>query len=330
MYMLDTGTTYRILLILFLFQSLWSRGQETDSINILDYSDKFLLRVYTISKSNSLTIENQLSEKALRLRPNGATNLGIGFNYKRFGLGLAFNTPTSSESERKYGKTKRLDIQGSMYGKKIGGDGFFQAYKGYYNENPEDFTEWNEDVQPQLTNMRVLSIGVVGFYLFNSDRYSYRAAFVRDEIQLKSAGSFLLGVFGNYDESKTDNGFIPEELPDSIRNNINIKEFTNLAIGVSAGYAHNFVIKDKFIFGIAVLPGFGYQKVGVEELDGTKGTEEQPAAQLLTRVGLGYEHKYFFIGLTGSVNFRNIEFGPYDFRLATEQFRFILGKRFDF
>lgn len=330
MNMLDTGTTYRILLISLLLQGPSSRGQESDSTYILDYSDKFLLRVYTISKSNSLTIENQLVEKGLRLRPNGATNLGIGFNYKRFGLGLAFNTPISANSERKFGKTQRLDIQGSLYGRKVGGDGFFQAYKGYYNENPEDFTDWSGDVQPQLPNMRVLSLGVVGFYLFNSHRYSYRAAFVRDEIQLKSAGSFLLGVFGNYDESKTDNGFIPEELPDSISNNINIREFTNLAIGFSAGYAHNFVIKDKIIFGIAVLPGFGYQKVSVVELDGSKGTEEQPAAQLLARMGLGYEHKYFFLGLTGSVNFRNIEFGPYDFRLATEQFRFILGKRFDF
>lgn len=329
MHLRNSGLAFKVLLLFFLWQSPSGIGQEVDSIHILDYSNKLLIRVYTISKSNSLTIDNELVEKELRLRPNGGTNLGIGFNYKRFGLGLAFNTPISAESERKFGKTKRLDIQGSLYGKKVGGDGFFQVYKGYYNENPEDFTDWSGDVQPQLPNMRVLSLGVVGFYLFNSDRYSYRAAFVRDEIQLKSAGSFLLGVFGNYDESKTDNGFIPEELPDSIRSNINIKEFTNLAIGVSAGYAHNFVIKDKFIFGIAVLPGFGYQNVSIVELDGTRGREEQPAAQMLARAALGYEHKHFFIGLTGSVNFRNIDFGPYDFRLATEQFRFVLGKRFD-
>ena len=126
MHRLKTGLPFRILLILFLFQSPWSRGQETDTTNILDFSNKFLLRVYTISKSNSLTIENQLVEKALKLRPNGATNLGIGFNYKRFGLGLAFNTPISAESERRFGKTQRLDIQGSMYGRKVGGDGFFR------------------------------------------------------------------------------------------------------------------------------------------------------------------------------------------------------------
>jgi hypothetical protein len=322
-------TIFKLLVLIAGLQIAVMTAQEPDTTNILDLSDKFLIRIYTISKSNSLTIENELAGKALELLPNGQTNLGVGFNYKRIGLGVAFNTPISSESNRKYGKTKRLDIQGSMYGDKVGADGFFQLYKGYYNTNPGDFTEWSGDVQPQISNMRVLSVGLIGFYLFNSDTYSYRAAFVRDEVQRKSAGSFLLGVFGNYDESKTDNGFIPEEFPDNIRTTIDIREFTNLAIGVSAGYAHNFAIREKFIFGVAVIPGFGYQRVSILAIDGSPGKEDQPAAQLLTRVALGYEHRYFYLGITGSVNFRNIDFTPYDFRLATEQIRFIIGKRFD-
>jgi hypothetical protein len=305
-------------------------AQEADSIRILDFSDKFLLRIYTITKANSLSIVNREENRTIDLLPNGTTNIGVGFNYKRIGLGLAFSPPKSDESNRRFGKTQRFDVQGSMYSNTFGADGYFQLYKGYYNSNPEDFIEWDSDVFPQLPSMRVLSLGAIGFYIFNSKKYSYRAAFVRDEIQTKSSGSFLLGTFFNYDESKTDNGFVPQQFPDTIRSVINIKEFKNLAIGVSVGYAHNFVIRDKFIFGIAVLPGFGYQKVSIVELGNTRGTEEQPAAQFLARAALGYEHKHFFIGLTGSVNFRGIDFGPYDFRLATQQFRFILGKRFDF
>lgn len=317
--------SFRIVLFLgFCFSGL---AQEQDSTHILDYSDKLLLRVYTVTKVNSLSIINDEDGRAIELLPNGNTSIGVGFNYKKLGLGLAFSPPKSSESNRKFGKTQRLDIQGSMYSNKFGADGYFQLYKGYYNSNPEEFIEWTSDVRPQLPDMRVLSIGGVGFYIFNSDKYSYRAAFVRDEIQTKSAGSFLLGTFVNFDESKTDNGFVPQQFPDSVRNVIDIKEFQNLALGVSVGYAHNFVAKDKFIFGIAVLPGFGYQKVSVLDLDEAKGAEEQPAAQLLLRSALGYEHKHLFLGLTGSVNFRGIDFGPYDFRLATEQFRFIIGKR---
>ena len=318
-----------MLSMFFLSCCLNGHAQDQDSTHIIDFSDKLLLRLYTVTKVNSLTIINDQDGRGIELLPNGNTNIGVGFNYKKLGLGIAFSPPKSSESNRKFGKTQRLDIQGSMYSKKFGADGYFQLYKGYYNSNPEDFIEWNNDVQPQLPDMRVLSVGVIGFYIFKSDRYSYRAAFVRDEIQTKSAGSFLLGGFVNYDESKTDNGFVPEQFPDSIRNVINIKEFQNLAIGVSVGYAHNFVVRDKFIFGLAALPGFGYQKVSIVELNESTGTEEQPAAQFLLRAALGYEHKHFFLGLTGSVNFRSIDFGPYDFRLATEQFRFIIGRRFN-
>ena len=317
------------LLQLLLCCSYIGLGQEQDSTHILDYSDKLLIRVYTVTKINSLTIDNEEQGRAIELLPNGNTSIGVGFNYKKIGLGIAFSPPKSSESNRKFGKTQRLDIQGSMYSNKFGADGYFQLYKGYYNSNPEDFIEWNSDIQPQLPDMRILSVGAIGFYIFNSDKYSYRAAFVRDEVQTKSAGSFLLGGFVNHDESKTDNGFVPQQFPDSVRNVIDIKEFQNLAFGVSVGYAHNFVSKDKFIFGIAVLPGFGYQKVSVLTLDEVRDDEEQPAAQLLMRAALGYEHKHFFLGLTGSVNFRSIDFGPYDFRLATEQFRFIIGKRFN-
>lgn len=323
------GVIYSIPALLLLIYCHLGLAQEQDSNHILDYSDKLLLRTYTVTNVNSLTITNKETNSELELLPNGNTNIGFGFNYKRLGLGLAFSPPKSDESNRRFGKTQRLDIQGSLYSKKYGADGYFQLYKGYYNSNPQDFIEWNSDVFPQLPDMRVLSVGGVGFYIFNSDRYSYRAAFVRDEIQTESAGSFLLGGFVNYDESKTDNGFVPQQFPDSVRNDIDVKEFQSLAIGISVGYAHNFVVKDKFIFGIAALPGIGYQKVGIEDLVEAKGIEEQPAAQLLLRAALGYEHKHFFLGLTGSVNFRGIDIGPYDFRLATQQFRFIIGKRFE-
>jgi hypothetical protein len=293
----------------------------------LDYSDRFILRIYTISKVNSLSIEDKQEVQSLELLPNGNTNLGLGFNYKKFGLGLAFGLPLSAEKERKFGKTQRLDIQGSMYGRKIGADGFLQSYSGYYNANPTDFIDWTSDAFPQNKSMRILSIGVTGFYLFNSEKYSYRAAFVRDEIQKKSAGSFLMGLFGNYDEASTDNGFIPEEFPDSLRTKINIKGFKNLAVGFSAGYAHNFVIKEDFLLGIAVIPGFGYQRVSVTEIDGSTGNEDQPAGQVMARIALGYEFKHFYLALTGSANWRNIDFSPYNFKLATEQFRFIIGKR---
>ena len=322
--------TYLVALIITLFSStsLYAQKPSDSSRFIIDYSDKLLLRVYTISKSNSLIISNANTGKELVLEPNGQTNIGLGLNYKHFGLGLAFGLPKTSESNTKYGKTQRVDIQGSIYGSKIGGDGFLQMYKGYYNSNPNDFIDWNDDNFPQNPSMRIVSVGISSFYLFNSENYSYRAAFVRDEVQKRSSGSFLLGFFANYDEAKTDNGFIPDDFPDSTKVKIDLKEFTTLALGVSIGYAHNFIIKEKLIIGLAIIPGFGYQRINIVHLNDESGIEDQAAGQILTRLGIGYELDKFYLGLTGSVNFRNMDFDPYDFQLATQQFRFIIGKRF--
>jgi hypothetical protein len=321
---------YLLVFVIIIFSSPRLIGQNsTDSAAyIIDYSDKLLLRIYTITKSNSLIITNTTTGKSLVLEPNGQTNIGLGFNYKRFGLGLAFGFPKSAESNKKYGKTKRIDIQGSIYGDKIGGDGFFQLYEGYYNSNPNDFINWNNESFPQNPTMRILSLGISSFYLFNSEKYSYRAAFVRDGIQKSSAGSFLLGVFANFDEAKTDNGFIPQEFPDSTRIKIDLKEFASLAFGVTIGYAHNFIIEENLIIGFAIVPGFGYQRIDIVHLNDETGVEDQAAGQLLTRLAIGYEFNKLYLGFTGSVNFRNLDFTPYDFELATQQFRFIIGKRF--
>lgn len=300
-------------------------GQES---NIIDYSDNFILRAYTLTKFNSLTIEDTELNKRIILEPNGATNIGLGFNFKRFGLGLTVGLPKSAESDRIYGNTTSFDLQGSMYGTKIGGDGFVQYYSGYYNSNPADFIPWEKEEYPKIDNMRVLSVGVSAFYIFNSNRYSYRAAFVRDQMQLKGAGSFLLGVFGYYDDSRTDNGFVPQEYPDSVRNEIDLKEFNNLATGISVGYGFNFIIFKSFIAGIAVLPGFGYQRVATKTINNQQDIINQPVAQLLTKASISYDIRNFYFAVLGSVNFRNIGFQSLDYNLSTEQFRIIVGYRF--
>jgi len=153
---------------IFLFLTIWSIspvfGYHGDSIKIksaedtlyfADYSELLALRLYTNTKWNSLDISRD--DQRLSLKPNSTTSLGVGFNYRAYGLALAIGLPKGDESNRKYGKTKRFDFQMNVYGKKIGLDGFVQIYKVYYNTNPEEFIEWTSDEAPQIPDMRVLS-----------------------------------------------------------------------------------------------------------------------------------------------------------------------------
>lgn len=296
-------------------------------IYYLDYSNLLAFRLYTNTKWNALDIIKD--ESTLQLRPNSPTALGLGFNYKSYGLGIAIGIPKSTSSNEKYGQTNRLDLQVNVYGQKIGIDGFAQFYKGYYVANPDDFMEWEDEYYPQLPDMKIYSIGFNAFYIFNSDKFSYKAAFVRNQVQRKSTGSFTAGLFGQLDVAETDQGFIPQEFPDSIRSNFDLKAFKTLAVGVTVGYLYTWVISKKFFLNIGATPGFGLQTINLENLSGEKSTEYAPAGQLAARSALGFDSGYFYAGITGTVIWRSFKYKGYELDLATEQLRFFIGKRFD-
>jgi hypothetical protein len=319
---------------IFLFSSITGYSQtekdhsdemKDSSSYYVDYSDLLAVRIYTNTKWNTLEIIRE--EQRITLRPNSPTSLGAGFNYKGYGLALAFGLPVSAAKKEKYGNTSRFDFQANVYGKKIGFDGFGQIYKGYYMSNPNDFLDWQNESFPQLPDMKVLSAGINFFYLFNDEKFSYKAAFIRNQIQEKSAGSFTIGIFGNFDASKSDQGYKPVDFPDSIGTSFDLKAFSSLSFGFNVGYLYTWVISKKFFINVGVTPGFGNQRIELETIDNKKNTKNSPAAQLTARSAIGIDTKHFYMGASGFVVLRNFEYKGYDLDLATEQVKVFIGKR---
>ncbi len=306
--------------------SLKTNSVKDTSQYFAEYSELLALRIYSNTKWNTLDIIR--NEQKLILKPNVRTSLGLGFNYKSYGLALAVGIPNGSESNRRYGQTKRFDVQANVYGEKVGFDGFFQIYRGYYNSNPQEFVDWDSDEFPKIPDMRVLSAGVNAFRIFNSDKFSYKSAFVRNQVQLKSAGSFTLGIFGHLDLADSENGLKPKEIPDSLLTEFDLKSFNTLAIGITIGYLYTWVISDHFFINVGVTPGFGNQRIELATITGEKAINNSPAAQLTARSAIGYESPTLYGGITGVVVWRNFQFGGYELDLSTENFKVFIGKRF--
>jgi hypothetical protein len=302
-------------------------NSDTTTVYFKDYSDLLALRIYLLAKLNTLEIYRD-NRKAI-YQPNGIISIGGSFNFKGIGLGLGIGLPSSQESIRKYGKTRRLDAQVSIFSRKIGGDGYFQLYRGYYMANPEDFIDWEQDYQPQLPGMEIFSIGINAFYIFNNKRFSYGAAFSRVQHQLKSAGSPVAGLFFNYDDVSTESGFIPQEFPDTIGTDLDITSFRYYAVGITAGYMYNIVFSKSFFANLSALPGFGYKQVELTDNDGITGTESVPHGQVGLRAALAYEHRLFYAGFTGATLIRTIKYKDFTIDLSTEHFRFFIGTRLD-
>lgn len=212
--------------------------------------------------------------------------------------------------------------------KNFGLDSSFQLYKGYYNSNPDDFVDWSSSANPQLPEMRTISIGLSGNYVFNNERFSHKAIISRTQVQHKSDGSFLLGVFLNYDETSSPTGFFSKELPDSIGSDFDLKGFCYFSTGLIIGYTYTWVISKSFYLNRNTVPGVGYKDIRLVNNLGVTEVERQAHAQIHLRGILGYEHSFFYMGLTASTIIRNIEYNTYQLDLATEQVRLYIGKRF--
>jgi len=318
---------FYILVCLLLSGELIYSQTDTTQTFYTDKSELLALKAHLLLKNNALEIST--NDQRLRLVPNSPLGIGVGFNYSGLGLSLGIGLPQSSGNKNKYGTTNRFDIQGSLYSRLIGGDGYFQIYKGYFNSNPGDFMEWDKDYYPTIPEMRTISFGVNAYYVFNHKKFSNKAAYSRTQIQNKSAGSIALGYFLNYDDVDSPQGFVPPEYHDTIGNDFDIKAFRYFATGISVGYMYTWVISKSFFLNGSLIPGFGYKDIKITDGAGENGIERHPHAQLLVRAALGYENKDFYAGLTGMTLIRNIEYKDYEINLATEQVRFFIGKRFN-
>ncbi|MDF1672649.1 MAG: DUF4421 family protein [Vicingaceae bacterium] len=329
-------------LILFLFSISTQAQVELDTHPVdtttqttyyTDYSDQLLLKMMSVVKSNSLEIVNKNGMEFLELKPHGISSLGFGFNYKWLGLGIAFGLPASAQDEKIYGKTSRFDFQLNIYSKKFVIDAFAQNYRGFHISNPTALTTWDSIPFPQRDSMQTLSVGVGGYYVFNNKKLSYKAAYVRNAVQKKSAGSFLLGGYYNIDYAGFDPGatsfFVPKYFPQEVQDSFALSAYRSINYGISFGYTYTFVFWKRFFINLTAIPGIGAQRLIVFSSSGEKNTSTGGASRFVARSALGYENKHFLIGLTNYVTTGNFEFKNFEIRPSTHNVKFFFAKRFN-
>ena len=301
--------------------------QDTTGIYYEDLSHLLSIRIYPLAKINSL--ELKVPEGTISLQPNGTGSIGLGFNYKWLGFGFSVGFPASKQSIEEKGETGRFDMQLSYFGKRLAADGFIQQYKGYYMANPSDFIPWDNPNYPTARDLWVFSYGGSVHYIFNSNKLSVKAAYLRNQIQKKSAGSFAAGLFLYKDRVGSEQGFVPPELPTLLQQSVDLKEFDAFTIGVSGGYIYTFVLRSNFFLNLSLFPGMGYRRFDLKTLDDTHRSINTLGVQLIARSAVGYEFKHFYMGLTMSVILRNFSYNVSEVNLGTGQVRLTFGKRFD-
>jgi hypothetical protein len=144
-------------------------------------------------------------------------------------------------------------------------------------------------------------MGFNGQYIFNHKKFSYRAPFLQNEWQKKSAGSFLAGINLFYVNIAGDSSLIPSKGADtSFFDGIHFSQYRFFNAGLIAGYAHTFVVKQHFFLTLSLTGGLSgggswlYTSYE-DELDRSGFTA---AGNISGRVALGYNSKRIFVGLS--------------------------------
>lgn len=223
--------------LLFLFSIICY--SQSDSSYIKPYDEKYTIQVFSEKKFIFLgdKLEGEYDKTYM---PNNPVNIGLGLSIKNtilsFGYGYGFDFLRNKDK----GKTKSFDFQYHYYGNKVTVDAYLQDYKGFYVQDNDDdkFISLASDLQMQYYSL-------FSQYVFNGDKFSYKAAVNQSEKQLKSAGSFLLGGGLYYTAIRSDSSFVYND-------KTNLRSFQ---VGVSLGYAYTWVINPKVYISGSITGG---------------------------------------------------------------------------
>ena len=213
------------------------------------------------------------------------STLSVAVSY----LGLSLSA--SLNPAKLMGKYRDYELNFNSYGKRFGFDVIYQDAK--------NFTGWHdhdgmERIELPADMLKVKTLNVNAFYIFNSRRFSYPAAFSQSYIQRQSAGSFLLAASGQGQHATLDWN---QEMQLKMTN-----------IGIGAGYGYNYVPGQGWLLHISALPTF----IVFSNTSMTFGDDKVPLHYHFPEViitGRGaavYQWSNKFAGLSMVFNFTNI------------------------
>ena len=292
---------------------------------IQDKSDLIALSVYNKDPRNGINLRGK---ERIEYQPNAPSSFGMRFQYKWLGFQVDY-APGKTELPNR-GHTTATDFSLFAYGKKMGFSVYYLVYKGYYLYN---FTEFDtlrktRPVFPTAPDLSTINSGLNFYYIFNHRKFSYRSTYLHNEMQLRSAGSFILNANLTYFRI-SNNGLplYPPEVNADRSEALNSGEFYSFS--VLPGYAYNFVIARHFYVLVSPAVGIMGQFQEFKRLDNSLGSRFDYSPRFLLRAGMGYNGEHFFITVNALSDIYNYTLGRgREISYVLSELRLIVGYRF--
>lgn len=334
---------------LFLLPALWIlfpsnvAGQlfEEDTTTYYDpayikfYRDELTTRIFLSRKQSGLNLSQSLMQPWLKYRTNDNLLVGLGYTYSFLTINLAVKMPFINTDDDTYGKSRYVDLQTHTFFRSYIVDLYLQWSKGFYLSNPESAMNGTYPAGqfPIRGDMRTSIVGLNVHYLFNSSRYSYKAAFQQNQFQRKSAGSPLAGVEGYWVLGMSDSAMVTGEiLPSGFLDDQPFNQVDMVNVGINGGYAYTFVWQEKLFLSLSAVVGLSgaYNRVHYSNQSVTYHEGLSGGFNSSIRISLGYNSNEYYMGIS-FINFtmNNLTAGYGDwFSYSTGHIRLNFVKRF--
>ncbi|MCO4294663.1 DUF4421 domain-containing protein [Solitalea sp. MAHUQ-68] len=241
------------------------QGDTHDTTYYTSFTDKLVSRGFLDQRYTKLRLSDSEDGSNLTYKPDNVLSLGTGVSYGWFTFNLSYGFGFLNSSKDK--GTKYFNLQSHSYSQKNIVDLFAQ----FYSVKPSFKTQF---------------FGGSYQYVFNNKRFSYRAAFLQNEWQKKSSGTFLLGAETYFGTVKGDSTIIPVSNPGSageLKNHtVRFYEF-----GPNIGYTYTLVIKQHFSVTGSLSVSMDYGRI-IFESDVGKNHKDGFNPNFFTRVSGGY------------------------------------------
>jgi hypothetical protein len=223
---------------------------------VLQDADSNYVRKHSLTNELRLFYGGQGNNISLGTTRNGDPNLngdiytnsndyiGGGITYKWLDGDLSFSLPGTSYLKEERSNLTQFKLGISYTLRKIAFRGFFHDYKGVVVSGSEDEFQTTPSLHERRLGMQIT-------YLFNSDKYSYRASLYQSEFQVKSAGSFMIRVEPFYRSLGGEGSSIIPAFYDRAAlygDQAGLEYIKALGILVFPGYGFNFVIPQSRLF----------------------------------------------------------------------------------
>ncbi len=294
---------------------------RVDSLYIRIPHERWMIRPFVQSKFVSLGLRWSVDglSNSIDYRPNRPSQLGAFVAYRRIGLGLSVGVPGTSRDLERFGRTRHFDAQLFLFSRHWAADLTYVRYQGLFVNNPRAINpNWtNEQPNPQRQDLLLRFVNFNGIWVFNSRRFSLRAASQQMEQQMRGAGSFLLLAGANLfrpgaDSTLVPHGTLPEPLPHQA-----VWGGRLASIGLAPGYGRAFRVW-RFFCTPLLFVGPTLQTGWLETEGGRSNLTERVGTRLQFQNTLGYYSERFFMGLL--FRYDNVQYQQQRLTLAANQY----------